>query len=182
MKKTSQWELSRQSLDRILTENHYTPRAFIHALGSPSFTGLLRSIQPIAVPFLKALLGIKVYRHMLFKRRLEIQSYTFTYRSRAVDDRDTILSGRSTGTTTTTCSPAITRFVTERCIRLLLLDAKGHKNKERAHTYAFFVYYPPSGGLGVYPPKLSNRISASSTPRECKRSRTVLAIIGGPQR
>lgn len=96
MKKTSQWELSRQSLDRILTENHYTPRAFIHALGSPSFTGLLRSIQPIAVPFLKALLGIKVYRHMLFKRRLEIQSYTFTYRSQTVDDRDTILSGRVT--------------------------------------------------------------------------------------
>lgn len=31
-----------------------------------------------------------------------------------------------------------------------------------------------------YPPKLSKRISASSTPREWSRSRTVLAIIGGP--
>ena len=35
---------------------------------------------------------------------------------------------------------------------------------------------------GGYPPKLSKRIMSSSTPREWRRSRTVFAIIGGPQR
>lgn len=33
-----------------------------------------------------------------------------------------------------------------------------------------------------YPPKLSKRIMSSSTPREWRRSSTVFAIIGGPQR
>ena len=36
------------------------------------------------------------------------------------------------------------------------------------------------GILAVYPPKLSNMIMSSSTPNECKRSSTVLDIIGGP--
>ena len=35
---------------------------------------------------------------------------------------------------------------------------------------------------GIYPPKLSKRIMSSSTPSEWRRSSTVLAIIGGPQR
>ena len=39
-----------------------------------------------------------------------------------------------------------------------------------------------SVGLTNYPPKLSKRIMSSSTPSECKRSSTVFAIIGGPQR
>ena len=34
----------------------------------------------------------------------------------------------------------------------------------------------------AYPPKLSKRIISSSTPREWRRSSTVFAIIGGPQR
>ena len=34
----------------------------------------------------------------------------------------------------------------------------------------------------IYPPKLSNMIMSSSTPNECKRSSTVLDIIGGPRR
>lgn len=34
----------------------------------------------------------------------------------------------------------------------------------------------------TYPPKLSKRIMSSSTPREWRRSSTVFAIIGGPQR
>ena len=33
-----------------------------------------------------------------------------------------------------------------------------------------------------YPPKLSKRIMSSSTPRLGRRSSTVFAIIGGPQR
>lgn len=33
-----------------------------------------------------------------------------------------------------------------------------------------------------YPPKLSKRIMSSSTPSEWRRSSTVFAIIGGPQR
>ncbi len=34
----------------------------------------------------------------------------------------------------------------------------------------------------TYPPKLSKRIMSSSTPREWRRTNTVFAIIGGPQR
>ncbi len=90
------WKLSKQSLVSILTEKHYTPSEFIDALGAPSFTALLRNITPIGVPAFKALLGAKVHRHMLFKRSLEIQSYTFTYRSQTVDGRDAVLSGRVT--------------------------------------------------------------------------------------
>jgi len=95
-RKTEQWELSRQSLVSILRENHYTPKAFADALGSPSFTSLLRSIRPVAVPAFRALLKAKVYRHLLFRRSLEIQSYTFTYRSHTVDGREKELSGRVT--------------------------------------------------------------------------------------
>ena len=90
------WKLSKQSLVSILTEKHYAPSEFIDALGAPSFTALLRNITPIGVPAFKALLGTKVHRHMLFKRSLEIQSYTFTYRSQTVDGRDAVLSGRVT--------------------------------------------------------------------------------------
>lgn len=91
-----QWEPSKQSLVSILSESHYTPKEFINALGAPSFTALLKSIKPIGVPALKVILKAKVYRHMLFKRNLEIQSYTFTYRSHTVDGREAILSGRVT--------------------------------------------------------------------------------------
>ena len=93
---TEQWELSKQSLVTILSEKHYTPKAFAKALGSPSFMSLLKQIQPIAVPFFKALLGIKVRRHMLFRRDKEIQSYTFSYLSQTVDGREVVLSGRVT--------------------------------------------------------------------------------------
>lgn len=92
----TQWEPARQSLVNILSEQHYTPKDFAEALGSPSFTSLLKTIKPIAVPCFKALLKAKVYRHMLFKRGLEIQSYTFTYRSHTVDGREIDLSGRVT--------------------------------------------------------------------------------------
>jgi len=92
----NQWTLSKQSLISILTEKHYTPKDFAKALGAPSFTALLKQIQPIAVPFFKAFMWTKVHRHMLFKRGLEIQSDTFSYRSQTVDGREVILSGRVT--------------------------------------------------------------------------------------
>ena len=54
------------------------------------------------------------------------------------------------------------------------------------------VDYPPKFGRRLcekilcicsqIPPKLSNIIISSSTPSECKRSSTVLDIIGGPRR
>lgn len=96
MRMKEKWEPAKQSLVSILGENHYTPKQFTEALGAPSFTTLLKNIQPVAVPFFKALIKAKVYRHMLFKRSLEIQSYTFTYRSHTVDGREVILSGRVT--------------------------------------------------------------------------------------
>ena len=95
-RKTAQWELARQSLVSILSENHYTSSEFMHALGSPSFTSLLKNIQPIAVPFFNALLRAKVRHHMRRQRDKEIQSYTFSYRSQTVDGRDVVLSGRVT--------------------------------------------------------------------------------------
>ena len=97
-----QWELSRQSLVDILGEKHYTPDEFVDALGAPSFTALLKSIKPIAVPCFKALLKAKVRHHRrglnkrFSKGCWEIKSYTFTYRSQAVDGREIILSGRVT--------------------------------------------------------------------------------------
>lgn len=96
MQTTEQWKLAKQSLVTVLSENRYTPKAFAQAIGSPSFTQLLKHIQPIAVPAFKALIKAKVHRHMRLKRGLEIQSYTFTYRSQTVDEREVILSGRVT--------------------------------------------------------------------------------------
>lgn len=108
---TEQWELSRQSLVSILRESHYTPKEFVDALGSPSFTSLLRSIQSIAVPAFKMLLRAKMRYHLRrldkrfaqecgsgrsAKRSWEIQSCTFSYRSQTVDGREAILSGRVT--------------------------------------------------------------------------------------
>lgn len=80
----------------ILSEHHYTPAQFVDALGAPSLTALLQSVSPVAAPALKALFWAKVHRHMLFKRRLEIQSYTFTYPGHTVDGREVVLSGRVT--------------------------------------------------------------------------------------
>jgi len=108
---TKQRELSKQSLESVLSENHFTPGAFIDALGSPSFMALLKSINPIALWGLKALLKVHMRarlprlnrrfakecdRGWLAKRCWEIQSYTFTYRSQTVDGRDILLSGRVT--------------------------------------------------------------------------------------
>lgn len=52
------------------------------------------------------------------------------------------------------------------------------KSKHLLLMLAFFYLFLCEN----YPPKLSNAIMSSSTPREWRRSRTVLAIIGGPQR
>jgi len=100
-------ELSRKSLVRILKENHYTPKAFTDALGSPYFGGLMKSTQPITLPLLRALLKATVRYHRpglnaRFKKECgkkqcwEIQSYTFAYRSQTVDGREIEMSGRVT--------------------------------------------------------------------------------------
>ncbi|MBR3405827.1 MAG: hypothetical protein IKG92_02870 [Bacteroidales bacterium] len=100
-------ELSRKSLVRILKENHYTPKAFTDALGSPFFWGLMKSTQPITLPLLRALLKATVHYHQpglnaRFKKECgkkqcwEIQSYTFSYRSQTVDGREIEMSGRVT--------------------------------------------------------------------------------------
>lgn len=111
IQKTAQWELARQSLVSILSENHYTPGEFAASLGSPSFTKLLKSVKSYAPWGVKTLFKAAVFSHVprlnrrfakecglgrFAKRCWEIQSYTFTYRSRTVDDRDVVLSGRVT--------------------------------------------------------------------------------------
>ena len=108
---SKQWELAGQSLVSILAEQHYTPGEFIGALGSPSFTALLKSIQPLAHAGLKTLLRLHMLarlprlnrrfakeggRGRFAKRCWEIQSCIFTYRSQTVDGRDITLSGRVT--------------------------------------------------------------------------------------
>lgn len=105
------WQLSTQTLESILSENHYSPGEFADALGSPSFSELLKSIRRGVMPWIKALFKAKVYSHIprlnrrfdkecgrsfFAKRCWEIQSYTFTYRSYTVDERDVVLSGRVT--------------------------------------------------------------------------------------
>ncbi len=105
------WKLSEKSLVNILSESHYTPGEFAAALGSPSFTELLKSIQPGALPWIRALFKTKVYYHVprlnrrfakecglgLFAKRCwDIHSITFSYNSQTVDGRDVILSGRVT--------------------------------------------------------------------------------------
>ena len=93
---------SSKNLVSILGEKHYTPGEFVDALGAPSFTSLLKSIQPLAVPCFRALLKAKMHYHRrglnkrFSKGGWEIQSYTFTYRSQAVNGREIILSGRVT--------------------------------------------------------------------------------------
>lgn len=106
-----QRELSKQCLVSILSENHYSPGEFADALGSPSFSELLKSIRRGVMPWIKALFKAKVYSHIprlnrrfakecgrsfFAKRSWEIQSYTFTYRSYTVDERNVVLSGRVT--------------------------------------------------------------------------------------
>lgn len=106
-----QWELSGKSLVRILGESHYTPKEFKAALGSPSFWGLMKSMQPRTLPLLNLLVGGIVRSHLpgldarfrkecgkgLFSKRCwEIQSYTFSYLSQTVDGRETEMSGRVT--------------------------------------------------------------------------------------
>ena len=54
----------------------------------------------------------------------------------------------------------------------------------RTHTRVLCIYIRKAqrvSSRSTYPPKLSKRMSASSTPSEWSRSRTVFAIIGGPQ-
>ena len=55
---------------------------------------------------------------------------------------------------------------------------------KRMHKGTIFLSYKLSKVVFSvdYPPKLSKRIMSSSTPSECRRSSTVFAIIGGPQR
>jgi len=102
-----QWELSRKSLVSILGESHHTPGEFIASLGAPSFTALVKNIEPKALSCLNFL----IKAHFRFRRpRLdarfakecgkkhcwEIQSYTFSYRSQTVDGREIEMSGRVT--------------------------------------------------------------------------------------
>ena len=106
-----QWELSDKTLVNIIREEHYTPEEFVESLGSPSFTEVLESIEPNALPWADALIKAKVLAHVpvldrqfdkecnngvLSKRCWEIQSYIFTYRTQTVDGRDVVLSARVT--------------------------------------------------------------------------------------
>ena len=106
-----QWTLSEHSLVSVLSENHYTPKQFVKALGAPSFTDLMRKIKPQGLPWFNALIKTKVYSHLpkldfrfakecgrswLSERCWEIQTFTFSYRSLTVDNRETVLSGRVT--------------------------------------------------------------------------------------
>ena len=103
--------LSKHSLVAVVSQRRFSPGQFLQALGAPSFTGLLRSIQPMALWAFRALLRLKVCAHLpRISRRMaaeagrawragrcwEIRSCTFTYRSRSVDGRDITLSGRVT--------------------------------------------------------------------------------------
>ena len=105
------WVLSRHSLVSILGENHYSPGDFIDALGSPSYTSLVAGIRPGAPRWFRALFRFRACSRLtgldarfrkecgrgLFSRRCwEIRSCTFTYRSRTVDGRETVMSGRVT--------------------------------------------------------------------------------------
>lgn len=105
------WEVSRQSLVRVLEEDHYTPDEFVDALGAPTFDLLLEAISPEIAPWADALIKAKVHAHvpaldklfreeccagLLSKPCWEIQSYTFTYRSQTTDGRAVELSGRVT--------------------------------------------------------------------------------------
>lgn len=105
------WEISRQSLVRVLEGSHFTPEQFVDTLGAPSFKWLLEAIAPEIAPWADALIKAKVLSHvpsldkefreecgvgLISKPCWEIQSYTFTYRSQTVDGRDVELSGRVT--------------------------------------------------------------------------------------
>ena len=106
-----QWELSRQSLVGILEESHYTPNEFADAIGTPSLAAIMESVRPKTYSryrsFVKSWihsqlpdLDVRFIREcgkgLLSKRRWEIQSHTFTYRSRTVDGREIEMSGRVT--------------------------------------------------------------------------------------
>ncbi len=105
------WELSRKTLVSILTESHYSPGEFADALGSPSFTQLLKSVNPFApwgiktvfkaavlscVPKMNRRFAKECGLGLFAKRCWEIQSYTFSYRSQTTDGRNQTLSGRVT--------------------------------------------------------------------------------------
>ena len=102
---------TQHNLVSILGESHYTPGEFIDALGAPSFTSFVKSVKPLAVPCLRALIKSKVYSHLpgldarfnkecgrrpFSKRCWEIKSYTFSYLSQTVDGREKEMSGRVT--------------------------------------------------------------------------------------
>ncbi len=105
------WELAEQSLVSVLSESHYTPGEFADALGSPSFMEFLKGVSSFAPTGLRALFKATVFSRVpklnrrfakecglgLFAGRCwEIQSYTFSYRSQTVDNREQTLSGRVT--------------------------------------------------------------------------------------
>lgn len=106
-----QWEVPESTLENVLRESHYTPDEFVDALGAPSMTAWLESLVPEALPTAEVLMRANVLSHLpaldrefaeecgasgLAKRRWEIQSYTFSYRSQSVDGREILLSGRVT--------------------------------------------------------------------------------------
>jgi len=106
-----QWTVKESTLVGTLKESHYTPNEFVDALGSPSMTGMLERVAPMALPWAKALMQTKVLSHLpeldvkfakecgtsIFDKRCwEIQSYTFSYWSQTVDGREVRLSGRVT--------------------------------------------------------------------------------------
>lgn len=86
----------------ILKESHYTPGAFLDALGAPSLAAVLGQVHPRALFWLRTLMKARAFflipklNGRLGKGSWEIQSYTFTYRSQTVDGREIEMSGRVT--------------------------------------------------------------------------------------
>lgn len=105
------WEVSRQSLVSILEESHYSPDAFVDAMGNPNLAMTMDSVRPKTYSRYRSLVRTWVHsqlpdidvrfirecgKGLLSKRRWEIQSHTFTYRSQTVDGREIEMSGRVT--------------------------------------------------------------------------------------
>ena len=105
------WEVSGQSLVRILSESHYSPDEFVDAMGNPTLTMIMESVRPKTysryhsfvrtwvrsqIPDLDARFIRESGKGLLSRRRWEIQSHTFTYRSQTVDGREIEMSGRVT--------------------------------------------------------------------------------------
>lgn len=64
----------------------------------------------------------------------------------------------------------------------MMLSNNNDANTQKNMWHKIFAPHIINIKIRSYPPKSSKRIISSSTPRLCKRSSTVLDIIGGPQR